>query len=117
MGKTTLYHPISLTVLRGSMIHNGFIPGRLVQIIANHEKNLAIYKLELKQLPADLYEVSPARVAACLQESFMDDVKVIGVWYTRNENYIAEIRVQLPTNPIGFDQEPALYLDGPHPTV
>jgi hypothetical protein len=117
MGKTTQYHPISLTVLRGCMIHSGFKPGRFTRVVVNFNKNLAIYKVELSKLPADLYDVSPARVAHYLQEAFMDDVKVIGVWYTRQNRYLAELRVQPPTNPIGFDQEPALYLDGPHPAV
>ncbi len=92
MGKTTLYHPISLNVLRGSAEQGGWRLGKFKQIFALTDAAEAMYRVDILKYPKDLEDLSLAKMKEFLESCFAGDVAVLGIWVTKSGFYYAEIR-------------------------
>jgi hypothetical protein len=84
MGKTTLYHPVSLHVIRGAAEYCGFQFGKLKQLWGNPEKRTARYEATIQQVPALFVNQSTMVIQNELQKCFMDDIRVHWVHHTRS---------------------------------
>lgn len=95
MGATTLYHPISLHVIRGAAEYCGWKFSTIKQIAANPELFSALYEVSIEDIPAKLDTYGPEIMIRQLQHCFMDDIEVLKIWFTRSERWKAEIHCQL----------------------
>lgn len=95
MGATTLYHPISLYVLRGAADYCGWKLGKIKQLSSDFKHCAATYDLEIVQMPAKLYEYGPEIVKKQLQHCFMDDIQVKSVRLSKSGIWRAEIAVKV----------------------
>jgi len=91
MGATTLYHPISLHVVRGAMAYCGWKCGKIQQITADFANTTAKYKLEIVDMPKSLSIYGAQIVAKQLQHCFAADITVNRVWNSRSGIWYAEI--------------------------
>lgn len=96
MGATTLYHPISLHVIRGAAEYCGWKFAKIAQIFADPETNTALYEAIVEDWPAKLDTYGPKIMCNQLQHCFMNDIQVLKVWFTRGGIWKTELRVQLP---------------------
>ena len=85
MGKKTLYHPVSVNVLRGALEFCGIVPGRLVQLSSNFERAEACYRFEIVKLPKNLWGHNAAQLTEAVNGCFAADVQVesISINYSR----------------------------------
>lgn len=93
MGATTLYHPVSLTVIRGSAEYHGFRFGRLRQLYSEPEKCQARYEVNLERVPGELAGLSLMELQNVLQDCFMDDVRVHWLHYTKMGKLACQLAV------------------------
>jgi len=77
MGKTTLYHPVSLQVIRGAAAYQGFSFRKIKQIKADPATGKALYVADLNGFPLHLSTAPTWRVWADLAECFVDDVHIV----------------------------------------
>lgn len=91
MGKTTLYHPVSLAVIRGAAEYAGFKLGKLRQVDVDESQGMAQYETVIRDLPADAGIIGPETLRAKLDSCFAADVGVLRVWYTRHGEWMASI--------------------------
>jgi len=91
MGATTLYHPVSLHVIRGAMEYCGWKSGKIQQISSDFASTTARYKLEIADMPKKLSIYGAQIVAKQLQHCFAADITVNRVWHSRNGIWYAEI--------------------------
>ncbi len=89
MGKTTLYHPVSLNVLRGALEYGGFTVSKFRQRNADREGMFASYEVEIKSWPSYLDQVSPELLKARLNDCFSSDMECKAVWVTRTGKRMA----------------------------
>jgi len=90
MGKRTLYHPVSLHVLRGALEYCGIKLGRLVQIGASLEEEKAYYRATIINMPDALRSYPTWDIAKELQECFAQDVTVLSVtseYHVKRKNH------------------------------
>jgi hypothetical protein len=108
MGKTTLYHPISLHVIRGAAEFCGFKFGKLKQLDSHEPGRHAWYSAEIESFPGgmDPDKASHKAIIGALRKCFMDDIRVTALWRTRTGKYFADLDVQLDRKP---ETEQALF--------
>jgi len=104
MGKKTLYHPVSLHVLRGALEYCDIKIGRLVQTSASLEFNSATYRATITEMPGSVDYRTSRNIANALQECFAQDVTVLSVTSeynvkTRKVTNTAILFVQTPPEP------------------
>jgi len=102
MGETTLYHPISLHVIRGAAEYCGWKFSKIAQIAVNPALGSALYECIIEQMPARLDTYGPSIIFKQLQHCFMDDIEVVKIWLTRGGVWKCELHAQLP-----LDADPA----------
>jgi hypothetical protein len=95
MPVATLYHPISLYVIRGSMIHNGWKPGRISQMHSNSDRGTAYYRLTINVVPKALSQKSGTVLKEALQKCFMDDIYVVDLSTRSEGGFWAHLSVDL----------------------
>lgn len=76
MGKKTLYHPVSVNVLRGALEFCGITPGRLRQLDSDRETGTATYEMRIEKMPASMARKSTRECAQAIQSCFASDVEV-----------------------------------------
>lgn len=76
MGKKTLYHPISLNVIRGALEYCGITPGRITQTSVNSSDLRATYRLNLDRLPPELWARPLDYVSDAVQSCFAADITI-----------------------------------------
>lgn len=91
MGKTTLYHPVSLNVLRGALEYGGFVAGKFRQHNSNRGLGYASYQVEIKSWPERLNQISPELLKVHLNNCFASDVDVIAVWVSPTGKRMARL--------------------------
>jgi len=79
MGKTTLYHPVSLHVIRGSLDYGGFQLGRIRQIFASPETGEAVYAAEVVVCPKGFTAKTPQQQIKLLNSYFASDIRVVNI--------------------------------------
>jgi len=76
MGATTLYHPISLYVIRGAVEYCGWKFGRIKQLTANADLGTARYLCKIDTMPRNAINWPVKTYQSQLQHCFMDDIIV-----------------------------------------
>lgn len=80
MGKVTLYHPVSLYVLRGALDNCGIKVGKLTQIQSDLSRGTALYRCTIDKLPKELKStLSVKEIGEYAQQCFARDVTVTSV--------------------------------------
>jgi len=96
MGKKTLYHPVSLHVIRGAAEYGGFQFGTIKQKWNDPEKRTARYDVEIKKMPGDLMKKGTLlRIQYELQNCFMDDIRVHWVHMTQSGQWACQLAVRI----------------------
>lgn len=110
MGKTTLYHPVSLHVIRGAAEYCGFKFGKLKQLQAAPNAKHAWYSAEIDTWPGNLDpdKAGHKTLIGALRKCFMDDILVTALWRTRTGKYFADLDVKLDRQPESDSLFPAL---------
>lgn len=96
MGKKTLYHPVSLHVIRGALEYCGFRIGRLKQISADKDWGFAKYEAELVDMPGETRTNSPRELIQALNDCFAYDITCTNVWYTKAGKAMIALRTVFP---------------------
>lgn len=84
MGKTTLFHPVSLNVIRGAAEYGGFRLGKITQMGFDPQTGTARYRTELVHIPSSLRDASNKSLADAFQSLFAADLTVTEVWFNRS---------------------------------
>jgi len=103
MGKTTLYHPVSLHVIRGSLNYGGFAVGRIRQIWGNRETGRAGYVCELIKAPKGFMAQSPRNQVNQLNSLFAKDIQVTHITTSyggRPRRRSTNIRIETALHPL-----------------
>lgn len=116
MGKKTLYHPVSLHVIRGAAEYCGFQFGKIKQRWAVPETQQASYDLEIARMPGDLATSGTLlRIHHDLQECFMDDIEVSWVHMTQSGKWSCRLWVKLKRGDQDIEKLPVL--PNPEPSI
>jgi len=101
MGKTTLYHPISLHVLRGAAEFCGFKFGKVKQVFSDQRENRAKYVAEIVEFPGgmDPDKASHKTLIGAVKKCFMDDILVVALWRSKKGQYFVNLDVELNRKP------------------
>lgn len=114
MGKTTLYHPISLHVIRGAAEYCGFAFGKIKQLNSNAEEGRAVYTADVLKMPGDLMKTGTLLgIHHDLQECFMDDIRIDWVHMKQSGTWSCKITVYLKN---AADSDVPL-IPNPDPTI
>lgn len=97
MGKTTLYHPVPLNVVRGAAEYCGWKFKKIKQYESNQERGHASYKAEIEAMPKSLWGGSLDQMEKHLQECFLDDIRVYWFRRSKGKGYCCDLIVQLTT--------------------
>lgn len=79
MGKKTLFHPVSLNVIRGALNFCGVTTGRLTQKWYDSVTNEAGYTVVIDKLPTDMRGLDSYALQRKLDSCFATDIRVVGV--------------------------------------
>lgn len=77
MGKTTLYHPVSLQTIRGALDQCGVKCGRIHQTDSSVGKGQAWYDIDIIKTPKSLDDLPFKQWAKAFQDCFASDITVI----------------------------------------
>jgi len=94
MGAVTLYHPIPLSVIRGSAEYSGWKFGRIIQLCSDEESGTAAYSCHIERMPEGLGIYPVGVILTQLQHCFSADINPIRVWFTKEQHWFCEIEVQ-----------------------
>lgn len=104
MGATSLYHPVSLHVIRGAMEYCGWKAGKIEQKSSDFANTNAVYTVQIVSMPKALAIYGATIVAKQLQHCFAEDITVkmayqsrFGQWYARIECNAGMQQLELPT--------------------
>ncbi len=95
MGKTTLIHPIPLSVIRGAAEYCGWKFSRLVQKVCEPDLGRARYVAEIAIMPERLTAQGYQAMHDDLQSCFMDDIRIAFLHKTRRDKYLVELQIDL----------------------
>lgn len=93
MGATTLYHPISLHVIRGAAEYHGWRFGKVQHTGAVPERGEATYRVEIIKRPEDLASANVKKLHKALQDCYTDDVRVSDLTQTFGGKLTATLQV------------------------
>lgn len=113
MGKQTLFHPIPLSVLRGSLEFCGWEFKKLKQVFLRSKPKEAVYKIEGLKPPKDSPRLDPFGAQHALQKCFMPTVYVERVAMDSNGKVEAWIAVGGPKHVQEAEGTPATTADIP----
>jgi len=86
VGRKTLYHPVSLNVIRGSLELCGFKPGTIRQTVANETMKWAYYTVTLIDPPNDFKDLNQFQQIKMLNGCFAADITVYWAgWNTKGQ--------------------------------
>lgn len=92
MGHSSLYHPVSLQVLRGALKYNGFTVGKFSQVLHDQERGTASYDLPVIQWDRSLQGSTINEIHSAINASFAADVECQRVWVTPAGTYMARLK-------------------------
>lgn len=96
MGKTTLYHPISLHVIRGAAEFCGWKFKTIKQVAAEPEVSMAHYRCEIEIIPIDVDQKSHQAMHEALQGCFMQDIEVFFMRKTASGKWMVDLLINYP---------------------
>jgi len=95
MGKTTLYHPIPLSTLRGAAEYCGWKFGKIVQVWSDPERQEAKYRVEISVVPNVLVQ-DVRQYKTLLQRCFMPNIRVHNFKWVIGGKVTCTLIVQAP---------------------
>jgi hypothetical protein len=95
MGKTTLFHPISLHVIRGAAEYCGWKFKHIHQTDAEPDRGRARYVAEVEAMPKRVLGLSQSAWQDDLQNCFMDDIRVYWPRQTKAGKWLVDLQVDL----------------------
>jgi len=95
MGKTTLYHPVSLHVIRGAVEYCGWKFKHIKQFNAEPDRGRARYVAEIEIVPDEAKNQSPVIMQNILQDCFMDGIRVHWLRQNKAGTWFIDIQVDL----------------------
>lgn len=95
MGKTTLFHPVSLHVIRGAAEYCGWKFKHVHQTMAEPDRNRARYSAEIEKMPKRVFGQTPMFMQNELQNCFLDDIRVHWLHQTKSGKWLVDIQVDL----------------------
>jgi len=95
MGATTLYHPVSLHVIRGAAEFHNFKFGKIKQTRHDFKRCEAVYEAEIISMPKGLTLYSNEVIQRQLDHCFADDIQVTNVWKSKAGIYRARLEVKV----------------------
>lgn len=108
MGKATLYHPVSLTVIRAAAIKCDWRFGKIKQLEANEDRFEARYIGEVDLNQKGYILVDKKALIQQVQDCFAEDVEITDIWTTRSGKVICEFTTRIVPNEL-----PGLFSDDP----
>jgi len=85
MGATTLFHPVSLSTIRGAAINSGFRLGPIRQLAVDTHNNQAWYRSVILVSPTEFDELNQYQQVGYFNSCFAADIEV--TWVGRNVNH------------------------------
>jgi len=110
MGKTWLYHPVSLMTIRGAAAQIGFELGRITQTNYNFLNGQANYRAEIKACPPDFLNIPQWKQITLLNSCFAADVWVGWVGHNVHGKLCVNFRTHVEQDV--EDQTPAVEGEG-----
>jgi len=95
MGRTYLYHPVSLMTIRGACAQNGFELGRITQTGQDVKSGESRYRAIVKAWPKGWEKKSQAVMKAWVNASFNLDIWCDWAGETARGEYAINLRTQL----------------------
>lgn len=95
MGKTTLYHPVSLHVIRGAAEYCGWKFSKIHQTDCDKDRKSARYVAEVTTMPKRVWGKTTLIMQNELQECFLDDIRVHWLRQSRTGKWYVDIQVTL----------------------
>lgn len=95
MGKATLYHPVSLTVIRAAAIACNWKFGKIKQEWANEDTFTACYLAEIDLGKTGYILVERDALIHQVQECFADDVLIRDIWTTRSGRILVKFETSI----------------------
>lgn len=117
MGKKTLYHPVSLNVLRGAAEYGGFVFGKFRQIGVDQLRGKATYEVQIVGIPQDESVMDLPHLWKVLKRCFSTDVTVDHVWLTKQGAIKAQLHCVASErlSPVNVDDSRAMQAAGINP--
>lgn len=106
MGKQTLFHPVSLAIIRGAAEYGGFKLGKLRQQSYDLDANVAYYQTTVLSLPEDC-KANPIEIRGRLNDLYSRDVLFTIVRINSDGRVTARFQTgdfDVPLEPIGYEQ-------------
>jgi len=95
MGKATLYHPVSLHVIRGAAEYCGFKFETITQINGYPELKVARYNITVVGFPLNWDKQPLDIMQSMLQECFMDDMRVHWLRQNKKGRWMFHLQVEI----------------------
>ena len=95
MGKTTLYHPLSLHVIRGAAEYCGWKFKHIKQTSSDIDEGWARYTAQIEIMPKEVWRTSLDTMQQNLQSCFLDDIRIYYLRKTRTGKWFVDIVVRL----------------------
>jgi len=102
MGKKTLYHPVSLHVIRGAAEYCGWQFGKITQVNSEPDRGRARYRAEIVKIPPESANQSEMIQLNDLDNCFAADIRPHWLRRTQKGDLLVDIQVDLhPNSPLG----------------
>jgi hypothetical protein len=98
MGKVTLYHPVSLYVIRGAALHGGFTLGRITQTRVSLAEGWAEYRATVLQAYPKFWDLPQAFQRAAIDGCFALDISCTWAGYNTRHEFMVNLRTQIVPN-------------------
>jgi len=99
MGKQTLYHPVSLHVVRGAAEYCGFKFGKLKQVKSDPTGLTATYSAQIVELPKAVKHGNIEYIRQALADCFNADIKVLAVRQSTTGSLTCTLRTCIYCDP------------------
>lgn len=96
MGKKTLFHPISLHVIRGAAEFCDWQFGKITQKWSDAEKWSARYDAVIEKMPFDPEKYYHSSIQQYMQDCFPDGVKIHWLHQLKNGKWACQLQVDFP---------------------
>lgn len=91
MGKTTLFHPVSLHVIRGAAEYCGWKFGKIVQTSNNPTDGWARYTAQIEITPARVENASPMERLNDLRDCFAADIEAHWLRQPKSDKWAVDL--------------------------
>jgi len=91
MGKTTLYHPVPLSVIRGAAEYCGWKFGKIVQTSCHPDEGWARYTAAVQLIPERCNKMTIAQTRADLSSCFAADIEAMWLRETKGGAWIVDL--------------------------